>query len=1019
MIVMSIPCIAQPGMGVLKGRVIDGSTFRTLYGVNVVADSAAKGAISAADGGYSLGLLPGMHSVCFRAEGFQSKVVSGVNIRKNDINYLTIVLFPRSSLSSFRAGGGRDSVPYGDSLVRSSLWQEGRRWYYNPVFLSGSSSDLIPEKSIQPGTDPDGAQLLQRLNGVIVGNKAGSADLYSLNIYGLGARYNQVLFNEALQNSSDPLSQAWRLDFFPVELIEAVTVQRTGDVSRPAGFAGGSVAIRTKDIPDQNFFYIRAGGGFSDGSSGKQFFSDKRGSWDWAGFPGSTRDLPGAFPTTRSPSSLDQKNPQEQVYLSKLLKNNLAPVSQGATRPDDRVLLGFGRKIRLKKGETIGVLAFVNHQGSERIDAATVQAAPDPNANPYFFPNSDKPLIRSLANDIHYRYASRFGATLNASILFGKNKISWKNFFSSSLSGAYTRRSQLFKPDEDSLAHTGINYHTEQAMFLQTQLSGEHAFGGDGKFKMNWLASYAYDRRQNPDDRNFLLRQDSSDAGRFEIAHPQTPFILNSVPTHDPAFTNSGRTWTDSREHDFTGSVGIGVPFNLFNQSQVLSGGISIYTRYRVLHSDLLLTNGGGYGALNALLGADRYFPGGLTATNYYINYKSLFGGGNSAYIDPTVRGNYVASSNLGAAYIKLDNHITDHLSLNWGLRLESNSQLVSSVVYPYAAGFRNPQTSTIDENANALKTDLLPSAELVYRPLAGIQLHAAAFTTVNRPQLQELSLYRQYDALSFLVTTGNQLLSNTIIDNYDLGVDWVPYAGSRISVSGFYKKMDQPIEHILSVYSNAEGNLSSVPYNTAPATIKGLTAAFRTDLGFIDQGGWLSGISLFANGNWLNSKVKAGPVRGFSDPSIGEHSLSGSPDYTVNAGLVVQVPGAPMLTVLYDLTGDYISALGSGASFKLENARSVTAIPDYRVKGREQLDLRIAQKFFGSRLQVIAGVNNLSNSAYVEYQDLNGNKKFDQPLNLTVKNNSGGYFNSGTDNTVLSIKAQRTYHFTLTYLFK
>jgi len=54
---------------------------------------------------------------------------------------------------------------------------------------------------------------------------------------------------------------------------------------------------------------------------------------------------------------------------------------------------------------------------------------------------------------------------------------------------------------------------------------------------------------------------------------------------------------------------------------------------------------------------------------------------------------------------------------------------------------------------------------------------------------------------------------------------------------------------------------------------------------------------------------------------------------------------------------------------------------------------------------------NNLLNSGYVVYQDLNGNKKFDDPL--TLKNSQegkGGYYQSGIDNTI--IKHQTTKNF-------
>jgi len=838
-----------------------------------------------------------------------------------------------------------------------------------------SASDRLSKQHVQPGTDKDGAQLLKRLNGVILENKAGSARLSSLNVYGLGARYNQVLFNDAPLTSLNPIKRSYPFDFIPIEAIEEVSVQRAGNPAIPADVAGGTVSIRLKDMPDENFFYIRAGAGLSDATNGKDFYSDKRGSLEWLSFPGSIRDLPGSFPTTQSQFSLDQLNTQEQVSLSRQLKNNLAPINHGAAAPDEKILLGFGKNIPLKEGTKIGIIALLNQQGATRIDESTVQ------------------LTHAHSNDVNYRQSSQLGAVLNASVLFGKNKIAWKNLFSHQFNNTYTRRSQLLKPDEDSLAHTGINYLTEQTTFLNTQLSGEHFFGGDGKFKMTWQATYTYHHEEDPDERNFLLRQDSTGGNTYELAVPQTLFFIDyqmpsSKNTIEPGFTNSGRWWRNVTEHDFTGMVNLQTPFNIGEQPQILSGGVGIQSKYRILHSDLLLAHGPGYYTLDQLLAPDRYYPGGLEVVNFFANGKSVFAVSNSAYIDPTNRGNYVASDNLGSAYLRLEDHLLKSLYIDWGLRLESNSQLVSNSQYAYSAGFKNPQLLTIDENTRISSTELLPSVELVYHPIQPLRLHAMGARTVNRPELQELSAYRHYDALSFMVTQGNQFLANTRIDNYDAGVDWITKGGTHLSLSGFYKRMDQPIENVLSPYSSSIGNVLVTPYNTAPADLHGLTASFRSSLA---AKGWLSNIAVFANGTWLSSTVDGGPVRNTSTAALKEHTLSGTPDYTMNTGLTIQHPRYSMLTVLYHRIGDYISVVGSAG------------MPDYRIKDRDQLDLQLSQKLLKCRIQIIAGVNNLTSSAYTEYQDLDGNKKFDRDV----------------DNTVMNIKPQRTYFLTISYLFR
>src|SRR5262249_55162349 len=150
----------------------------------------------------------------------------------------------------------------------------------------------------------------------------------------------------------------------------------------------------------------------------------------------------------------------------------------------------------------------------------------------------------------------------------------------------------------------------------------------------------------------------------------------------------------------------------------------------------------------------------------------------------------YVASSNLGAGYVNIENHITDQLSLTWGLRLESNSRLVSDMRYLYFEGFKYPQVTPIDENTRLLNTVLLPSVMAAWQPLRPLHVQASWSRTVNRPELQELTLYRHYNPLSFLVTSGNPILADSKVDNYDAGVSFLADGGTRLSFAGFYKKI-------------------------------------------------------------------------------------------------------------------------------------------------------------------------------------------------------------------------------------
>ena len=975
---------AQSQNGVVKGHVIDGSSKLALYGVNISIDDAAVSDSTQADGSFIVKNPAGTHSITFERDGFQSKKISDVNFNNQEISSLSVVLFP---IAVNAKSASKDSITTLDTIFKTTYLEE-QKAIFKSKLINLASLDFIPSQFISPSTDKNLAFILKRLSGVSVLENPDGPQLQSLTIKGLGERYNQLSLNGMVLTTLDPTSRSFALDVIPAEAIENVSVSKMNDASIPADFAGGSVNIKTSELPDRNFYYAQFGGSYSDNTTGKAFFGDKRNTTSWYGLPNSKATaLPSEFPTNQSRTGrlISQKNLQEQVRLSKLLKNNLSPQSFGRAPINDKAILGFGRNITLKGGQKIGVTSFVYHKKSELIDELTVQAVPSA-ANKFPFTDTKTPVVQALAQDTRYRYSADLGAVLNGSISFGRNKISVKNLFGSLYTNSYTERNQYAKPDQDTIAQKGFNYLTDVKQFLITQVSGVHALGSDGKFKVDWNAGYSLNTLKNPDERNFMLRQNTGDPSMYEIAG-------------GTGFTNSSRLWRSLKDNSFSGSLDMQVPINIIHQAQVISGGISVQLRNRDFNSDILLFAGKGYHKLEEVLSPENYYPGGKSVLN--------FDGAT----------NYTASSNIGASYVKLASHILDNLFIDAGLRIESSSNLVSIYRYDFIKGFKNPRQITKDQNMKVIDYSLLPSFRVKYNPATNMQFWASYFKSVNRPQLQELSSYQYYDVSSFTVRTGNTNAANTDIQNYDMGALVYSNTGLNFSVSAFYKKINQPLEYVLSPYASA--NYLATLNNMPPATVKGIETAVKSNLSFAGNQPWLAHTTIFASAIFLKTKVQAGHLRSVATPETVEHSLSGSPDFTLNSGLTINQPKFPQLSLLYNRTSDYISAVGSGVYTPLSNGNRVLAVPNYQVKGRDLFNIQLSQEFYKSKARLIAGINNVLNSSYTVYQDLNGNNKFDDALLLKANANGRlGYYQSGTDNTVVAVKSQRLYYLTLSYLF-
>ncbi|MEO5562575.1 MAG: hypothetical protein ABIR18_04050, partial [Chitinophagaceae bacterium] len=189
--------------------------------------------------------------------------------------------------------------------------------------------------------------------------------------------------------------------------------------------------------------------------------------------------------------------------------------------------------------------------------------------------------------------------------------------------------------------------------------------------------------------------------------------------------------------------------------------------------------------------------------------------------------------------------------------------------------------------------------------------------------------------------------------------------------------------------------------------------------LNFIGFAPWLRDVTFFGNGSLINSRVSGKKINSTVLTSFSEHSLTGQPNYIVNAGLsILSFKESFETTISYNRTGDFINELGSSdLDVPVPNGLIPTR-PHYREKARHLVDLVLSKSLIHNKAKIKFNVSNLLKERYIIYEDLNGNKKFDTPV--VIKNQSGRNANylNGIDNTVSSIAPQRTYSLSFSYTF-
>jgi len=97
--------------------------------------------------------------------------------------------------------------------------------------------------------------------------------------------------------------------------------------------------------------------------------------------------------------------------------------------------------------------------------------------------------------------------------------------------------------------------------------------------------------------------------------------------------------------------------------------------------------------------------------------------------------------------------------------------------------------------DAKIVQSDLLPSAGLIYAVNPNMNIRLNYSQTIARPSFRELAAYYSYDPVINDFIEGNPLLKMTSIDNYDARWEWFPRPGELVSVSVFYKALENAIE--------------------------------------------------------------------------------------------------------------------------------------------------------------------------------------------------------------------------------
>ncbi len=892
--------------GKIAGKVFDGKTGEVLIGVKVTIEATVTATSSDYEGKFSLSnLKPGTYNLLVSYIGYSKKVLTGIEVKAKEVTPINI-----SMVESTKA--------FDDIVIRGEVKKESANALLIQQKNATTISDGVSIETIRKTPDRNTSDVLKRVSGATIQDNK-----YAI-IRGLPDRYNAAFINGSPLPSSEPDRKAFAFDIFPANLLDNIVIVKSATPDLSGEFAGGLILIKTKDIPDQNFYNLSFGTSVNSITTFNKFNTNVNGSTDFLGIDDGSRKLPGSFPDNKTMQSL-QNNIQTKddvdrlVAVAKPFNNNFKINENASMRPAYSFQFSMGHLKKLKTSELGSVfsMSMQNTPTTQQVARKDYDAA----NNTEFSYMDEQNTINTLN-----------GFLWNISLKNKSNKISFKN-----LLNINSNDQTVVRVGNDLI--NGLTQKSTAMWYTQNilnshQVSGEH-FAKRMKSKINWTLGYSGLNRETPDFRRIRYQKNTGD----ETAVFQIPLGPN------PQAEIAGRFFSIQNDKIYNAGVDISRPLNIKKfKNEIKFGGYAQYRDRDFNARQLGYSYAPGKNPDLNTLPIDQIFANENISSEGFV-LKELTKATDA----------YTASSNLYAAYLRFDSKITNRLRAVWGVRAESYNQKLST--------FR---TGSIEKyNLDTTVLDFLPSINLVYTLNTKTNLRASYSQTVSRPEFRELAPFTFFDFNDNLLVEGDSKLKRTRIHNYDLRYELYPTPAQLISVSAFYKQFENPIEKSLT----QGGSPKTMGYSNVESAISyGLEIDYKLNFGqlFKVKNQFLEGLNFIGNLAYIKSEVDVSKVLATSD-SI--RPLQGQSPYIINASLQYSnTKKAYGVSLSFNRVGERITNVGN------------SEYASYWEKPRSVIDLQINKTFY-KKLDVRFGIRDLLAQNIIFYQN-NGEGRTDQSFN-------------------------------------
>jgi outer membrane receptor protein involved in Fe transport len=742
-------------------------------------------------------------------------------------------------------------------------------------------TDVLGAEMISRLGDSTVALALRRVSGLsLVGDKF-------VYVRGLGERYSNTMLNGATVPSPDLTRNVIPLDVFPTAIVESLRVQKSYSADMPANFGGGSVDIRTKGIPDNFTYSFEVGSGINTETDGDVITYRGGSDDDWGEDDGTrelSRDIESAIQRFRGNLdtqsiflTLQQEGDGSATFADAQLLNR----TLGTTLYRDIAIReeSPGPDVDLKG--TIGNNWFVGDNGEFGILASSTYK------NKW---RQNTQISRNLAfpdtrqdTEVESTYSVELSASINMGFTYtDDHEVTTTSFYLRNTDDE-TAISDFFNENReipDGLGFRNYRLTYEQRDMRVNQINGTHYFGASTRdllptpianlltnvpeeLQIDWFYSDAEAQTDIPSEVEVQANT---------IVDPNTAAVLSTDVRLDTA--SSTYRFTDLIDEVQSWGWTATLPIDFNNSNLELSGG---YYHSRKAREYIQY----------------QFNLGALTVADETIldqDLSSVFSDDNildpaNNFVFDTVNTNsqsYVAATMTDAYFGKFDWTWNDEWRVSAGARWEDYRQVALDV---NALGFDvvNPVITTDPvalERATFQDDDIYPSLSITYMTELWAEVFQLRFgysETSIRPDLREINDATYRDPLTNDLVDGNPGIIPSSIDNFDIRGEWFWDNNDNLTVSVFYKDIENPIELFEAPASDT--TILREIVNAESAELTGIELEGYKGLGFF--GDVWEAFFIQGNVTFLDTELVAGVNA--DAPTNPIRDLANASDYVAN----------------------------------------------------------------------------------------------------------------------------------------